>query len=407
MMKIHGSILKFGNILSNPLLKNLAILLVLSPLIIQGQTLPNPAKTDITLIHYYIDIEKNIDNIKTVKMSDFGSDLEYIPLETRTDLILGSLVKAVLYDDKIFVSDQNQIYMFTRGGEFIRKIGKKGNGPGEYSSPNFFVDKQNQLVYVATPRKVTYFDFEGNFIKSFPTEFVSNQLIFPDKNTLLFYNMNLMMPLQTESSHFSWYLSNKNGEILSKIEIPVKGLKSPFVVPPAAPLYMYNNLAHFAELWVDSLYRLINGKPLLYATFNRGKLAMAPSEMSSKNGQQNGKPKILIQNIYEDDSYIYIEMMKNQNSGDVCLYDKNNGTIFIAKNHLMLNDLDGGMDFWPKSIDENNTMVGYEDAFTILSRLNSNDQLENKGSNSPSADLLQLKNRLTENSNPVVILLKR
>ncbi|MGD2245531.1 MAG: NHL repeat-containing protein [Candidatus Aminicenantes bacterium] len=91
----------------------------------------------------------------------------------------------------ISIDDQKNIYILERGnhriqkfskdGQFLQTIGKKGQGPGEFERPySLFVDKNN-AIYVSDRGKIHFFDSTGEFAKTIPlsdqvsTFFVSSE----------------------------------------------------------------------------------------------------------------------------------------------------------------------------------------------------------------------------------------
>lgn len=60
-------------------------------------------------------------------------------------------------NDKLFVLDtyNNRIQVFDLEGNYLRTIGKRGKGPGEFNAPEgFYLDSQNQRIYVADTRNL-------------------------------------------------------------------------------------------------------------------------------------------------------------------------------------------------------------------------------------------------------------
>ena len=70
----------------------------------------------------------------------------------------------------IIVNDQkvNQIFMFDERGNFIKYIGREGQGPGEFGNP-FCMTTTSDAIIVAdnSNMRIQYYDFEGNFIQDF------------------------------------------------------------------------------------------------------------------------------------------------------------------------------------------------------------------------------------------------
>jgi hypothetical protein len=117
---------------------------------------------------YAIELTKESDN---ATMSDFIEITDSITLETNEQCLIGYIAKLHKHKDKIYVMDNyfaNAILIFDLQGNFIRKIGRVGNGPGEYISlTDFTIDMQNeQLLLLANGRHIIYMDFEGHYIKS-------------------------------------------------------------------------------------------------------------------------------------------------------------------------------------------------------------------------------------------------
>jgi hypothetical protein len=61
------------------------------------------------------------------------------------------------------------IKVFAQNGDFVKTIGRKGQGPGEFGMPiSLFLSQQNQIIVNDMgQRKIQYFDKEGNYLKEF------------------------------------------------------------------------------------------------------------------------------------------------------------------------------------------------------------------------------------------------
>lgn len=61
---------------------------------------------------------------------------------------------------------KNQVIRFDKTGNYLQKLGRKGQGPGEFERPsNLFIDNQHNL-YVSDQRKLSIFNSSGKFVKS-------------------------------------------------------------------------------------------------------------------------------------------------------------------------------------------------------------------------------------------------
>jgi hypothetical protein len=98
---------------------------------------------------------------------------------------------------EITVDSENNIYAvdmgnyrvqkFDKTGRYLRTIGRKGQGPGEFSGPvGLFIDSQ-QSLYVKEYRKIQRFDPEGEFIDSIPLDYYLADFAIDDAGCLLGY----------------------------------------------------------------------------------------------------------------------------------------------------------------------------------------------------------------------------
>lgn len=73
--------------------------------------------------------------LRECKVSEYASSIEYIPLETTDDCLIGDEFSLIVASQDIFVHHflEKKIYRFDKSGKFLNFIGKRGQGPGEYN----------------------------------------------------------------------------------------------------------------------------------------------------------------------------------------------------------------------------------------------------------------------------------
>ena len=95
-------------------------------------------------------------------------EIDTIDLEQPGNPPLTSIQDLAFAKDYIFLLDIKQGFLkFDHYGNFIQTIGKKGDGPDEYTVPtSIYLDETNSRVLLADYEKmvVNSFDLEGNFI---------------------------------------------------------------------------------------------------------------------------------------------------------------------------------------------------------------------------------------------------
>ena len=77
---------------------------------------------------------------------------------------------AVDEEEKIYVLDskESQLKVFDKNGQYSKKIGKMGQGPGEMRGPRSLLITPQQEILVNDPgaRKIHFFTLDGNYLKS-------------------------------------------------------------------------------------------------------------------------------------------------------------------------------------------------------------------------------------------------
>ncbi len=131
---------------------------------------------------------------KAIKISDFISEIEVVPLEFSSESMLASVDNVFLSEDRIYIHDMmvDRILMFKRTGEFQAEIGKKGRGPGEYSTiSDYYVDfdQERLILYDRSLFKFITFNFDGVFIDEVQKNIAAESIITDfDGHIVLFKN---------------------------------------------------------------------------------------------------------------------------------------------------------------------------------------------------------------------------
>jgi hypothetical protein len=348
---------------------------------------------------YRIDLENSIKNVNSIPLSTLGRKIEYVPLETDTACLIQNISNVFLTDSLIFVSDYNRLLKFDKNGKFIKQIGTKGRGPGEYPSlGNFLIDEVNREIFILSSRIVLIYDFNGNFKRDFKIDFPCRQFILNENSELIFHSFNL--PTPSTDTVFSWYIIDRTGTILKKIKNTLPRTNKGVIVP-VSPLYMYDDTPHFMEFGIDTLYSYDNNEKKPYAIFHLGNLKFPPDPTMSEVPQIKGK--FWINEIRETKKLFFVNIWWDlSDSISNCIFDKSSASFSILKNSGFTNDIDGGMTFWPKKIINDNLMLDYVDAFNLIKT----SKKILKDNNEQTSQLNNLITQLSETSNPVLIILR-
>ena len=97
-------------------------------------------------------------------------DVRFVKLENNMEGVVGENVKMKVYDDKIYILDnetQGSLLCFDSEGNFINKTGHKGKGPEEYLSlSDFCIHNDTIDLLVQNPESYIYsYSSDGSFIR--------------------------------------------------------------------------------------------------------------------------------------------------------------------------------------------------------------------------------------------------
>jgi hypothetical protein len=360
---------------------------------------------------FTIDIKGEIKNIKTKNLSTIGNNLSYIPLETTPKCLIQAIEKVTLTDLYIFVNESRRLLQFDNKGIFIRQIGSVGRGPEEYLAVgDFCIDDQKKEISIISAPKLLVFGFDGVFKYSKNLSFRPSQILYNDQHNLMFHLYNLSG--KSITNDYSWIITDTKGTILMSIRNHLKRTSQPGLSVANTPLYLFQNMAHFLEFGIDTLYYFQDNIKKPYAIFNLEDLKMDPDPFITPSTKEEVGRKLFnkfwINDINENNNYLFVKFFRGiTDSSMQVIFDKRTAEVTIIKDNVFSNDIDGGLDFWPRQIVNDKILIDYVDAFDLLKRIKKMqaESKAKKGKNVP-IKLLNLGKQLTETSNPVLIILR-
>lgn len=109
-----------------------------------------------------------LESVSSLKAEEYIASIRYVPLETTDSCFLGDIYKIIPWGDFYYVSDLEKVFLFSTDGKFLRKFGKKGRGPEEYTAlTDFVVDPDNGDIYLLGLGKILVYSLDGKFLRSF------------------------------------------------------------------------------------------------------------------------------------------------------------------------------------------------------------------------------------------------
>jgi len=281
-----------------------------------------------------VDVTKSYPKIELILQNLF--DIEYIPLETNNEFLTQGRVLAIS-KDLIFVRnrmDDGDIFIFDRTtGKGLKKINRRGKGPEEYRYYlEITIDDEMNEMYVndIISQKISIYDFDGNFKRSFGRKDGITFLYNFDHENLICSDG--FFDGKNGGMHPFLLISKRDGSITQEIQIPYKQKVNTGVT--GAPYFLfitYAPISYYFGNWIlvcpssDTIYRYQPDHKMTPI------VARTPSIQSTK-------PQIFLFMRITTDRYYFMERIikvydpatKNTPSTDL-LYDRKKKSIFEYK----------------------------------------------------------------------------
>lgn len=171
--------------------------------------------------------DKNIDEENLSQLS-FVKEIEIIPLRNNDEkAVLYHPEKIVLYGDHYYIMDNNKILCYGLNGEFVRCIGEKGHGHGEYINLASFVVYNDTIKLLDSYKNaLLVYSLMGDFMyeKKAPKGILANvrDAIYEEDNTLFMSNYiyNEQNDLYTR-----WNTLNDKVSVVANAKVQTNGTK--------------------------------------------------------------------------------------------------------------------------------------------------------------------------------------
>nr|WP_319512063.1 6-bladed beta-propeller [uncultured Draconibacterium sp.] len=381
--------------------------------------------------------KKGVDNIVDLtkltepgvtNLSELGSEIRYIPFETNASFLISQIDKLIYEGGSWFilgsinpsnvVRDKNapppppmmpkrSLYRFSKTGEFMCQISQQGGGPSEYRFiEEFLYNKSNNAVDIFSLGEIKEFSLDGTWIKN--TTIENNEV------TSLAYSNNQLLGFVYNGhgkSEYSFVLIDENGRITNKYKNKYKFNVSTgsVIINPECIFYQYDGILHCKELNSDTIFSFNNGtfNPKYILKQGEAKYTTAVRE---KGNAAELNQYIIPKNFFESENYLFYQYDFNKRK-DCFIQNKSNSTQYLIDNEMgLVNDLDNGPNFKIQNvvtIDDAEYLISWINAFELKTHINS-EAFRNSSPLHPEKkkEMEELANRMDENNNPVLVLVK-
>ena len=306
----------------------------------------------------FTNITINIEQDVLLPISTIAEKIETIELEMTDESLINPdrIQRILITDDNIIVLESFQTLVFNRRGKFIRSIGQRGQGPGEFIFLlyNIAIDEKNKNLFLNTTSKIICYDLNGKFLKEremntiHDINFINNELLVFVAN----YRKNDSKGFITNSII---YKLNNDLQIIDSI--PVQNTyfdeRPEEMIYESPELILYRDT--FVSFYLAKYYFEIN-KPLLHDTlYNLRNNCLIPElklDFNNDKIENNWNTFINISNIYRSSRYIFSNYYQKRKKFQFC-FDTKTGKGYNMQDGFIddVNGLEQPVQIRPFSLD--------------------------------------------------------
>ena len=395
-----------------------------------------------------IDVINNIGKYQESFISEFVSELEYIPLETSENCLIGAVSCMLVTPTHIFAQIYTSVgggvilpgttrcYAFGRDGRFLREIGSVGQGPGEYQSmTGLFINEKSQLLYIETYLSLLEYTFDGVFRRTITkpqnlNESPIREVIFVRDNLFIGHSPNYR-----GNEPYNFLLFNDFGRVIKPFDNHIKFERTGdwfLMADRSMDPFRVSEYVYVKEYPNDTLYCLNEHYELIpIFVFDMGKYTYNQKNRSGSNADMRNSSSIelLIPDglnpMIGTPNYIFFSIMPSMSVNIPFPKGKTEGARMtplgiydIANKHTrlletdpvsrkvgLINDFDGGYSFWPKYYSSENELIdvyqAYEMKELLTERYFAAHEIKNPQAHQKLKELLE---NLDYEDNPVIVI---
>lgn len=378
----------------------------------------NNKDINVPIVSY--DIEKAIENVEHIMLSEIANNIVFIPLETTKESIVADIREIIFTSEHILVKDDfEKLLLFNKEGKFLRKIGQKGNGPDEYlSASNIRISDSNEDLYIfdGNRLKIMAFDLKtGECSRKSTLNFIPSDFEFFNDTTLAFYCSAASFPYSKKNYHI-FLVDTRHLNIIDSLykENTIQTEETANTDYGFIKIYKDQNNLFCWDSNIDTVIYLNENRKIIKShVFQYDKYKMPSRDQYSSDKFHKKHNYFFLDNLLETDNFFFLEGVYKNTSMKNILVNKNDKTArnvvfnYDIQDRGFTNDIDGGIPFWPKGHAGPNELYDYTSPF-LLKRLLKNDffktiPVANKKQNDQLKDLL---NNCNINENPIIFITK-
>ena len=368
---------------------------------------------------------------QSLKLSDFGNTVRYVPLETNEVCLIGNNPHIALLEDKIVIATKDQCFLFHKQtGKYICSIGHIGDDPSGASSTNYWIEDAGLFYFFRAPDQLLKYNQKGEMTGKIQIPHIPaapDFFAFSDSTIIAHCNSSIGL----ESSNSLLFL-NSFGEKLDSIP---NLLKSPSIPSPdnisslsiikrgagffgnlgrrgvmiikdkeqgelLLPLYnpslwSSENEVRFRETFTDTIYTVKNRKLYPYMVFH------TDTDHSSANPLWYSNPQsIYVAYVLENTHSVFFQYVKNKQVYNGLYNKETQQTKFAKCQQFIVDDLTSEQEL---KVDLS-ALCSYKGEYGFILEAASIPDASQKQSDNKNENIPHWMSQLDEDANPVIAI---
>jgi hypothetical protein len=331
-------------------------------------------------------------------LSEIAKTVRYIPLETNKACFFSASRSGLIVSENYFylIPWNKPLLIFRKTGEFRGSVGSIGQGPREVERIGSVVvnEKKNWIaIFNSAHASVLLHTYEGELIREFPVDKSITRLIPGPDGQLI--GLSIDIQDQTIGDSRLIFLEPTGQEIKRLEMYKTSRLKERLVMSDGLKMRWLGNdqLAVFESPFDRYYIRYKSGEWALYPFIKAGNMGVV-------DGIGFMKDYCLITAHNPTVQYFVASMVTGEVTHCSTLIDMAGGPDLTG----MINDLDGGLPFWPKQVGGDQQMFSIYDASTIIDYAQSNLSYYSGTAPEMESSFKQMAATLSHEDNPVVVV---
>lgn len=265
--------------------------------------------------------------------SDYLDSAVYVPLETSDNCLIGDVEDIHFVNNKIFLSDKKNIYVFDLDGKIISKWSRFGRGHGEYVALTAFdVNPSNEeiSIYDNGYEVVHVYSINGDFIRNVKVEGLPRDFCVLSNGNYLFYTPDVM-----KDQFRGVWQTDSDGKFINHL-IDLKGPAQKNVLSGKYLVHInYEEVGLIGPMGFDNVYHITtNSSQIAYLIKTDAKIRKSTLKDNTA-GKISEQQIYLLLNYYETKELVCFCMTNLKGKEKKIMYVKDKDRAYIEINSGM------------------------------------------------------------------------